>query len=226
MAFYPINLNITAKRCLVIGGGKVAARKLRSLVECGAEIVVISPEICQEVTELVLTGKVYHQKRGYEKGDLRGAFLCIAATDNRDIQEQVKEEARQERILLNSIDDQQACDFQVPSKIRRGDLLLTISTGGGSPALSKTLRQKLEVEFGEEYGLLVRLLSLIRLQMLALNEEGEKLKPIFQKLVDLNYLPLLVEEDWTELERSLLLHLPENVNVKAIIKALKDEMEV
>lgn len=98
MNFYPVNLNITNKKCVLIGGGSVALRKLRALLECQPEIVIISPDVNQEIADLITKHTLSHEKREYHKGDLNGAFLCIAATNDHAVQAAVALEAEEKSI--------------------------------------------------------------------------------------------------------------------------------
>ncbi len=225
MALYPINLNISNKLCVVVGGGQVATRKVRSLIECGAKVVVVSPQVSQDLLQLVGKKKLTWVERGFQKGDLKSAILCIAATDNLEIQHAVKEEAKSSKILLNSIDDPDESDFHVPSKVRRGDLLLTVSTGGGSPALSKLLRKNIESQYGLEYELLVRLLHLVRKHITEDGQEANDHKVIFNKLVEEDLLTLLVQENWLELRKTLQEYLPDQLVAKRLVEQLQEEWQ-
>lgn len=225
MALYPINLNISNKLCVVVGGGQVATRKVRSLIECDAKVVVVSPQISQDLLQLVGKEKLTWIERGFIKGDLESAVLCIAATDNLDIQQAVKEEAKSSEILLNSIDDPDESDFHVPSKVRRGDLLLTVSTGGGSPALSKLLRKKIETQYGSEYELLIRFLCLVRKHVTEDGREASEHKVIFSKLVEEDLLILLAQENWIELHNVLQEYLPDQLVVKRLVEQLQEEWQ-
>lgn len=161
---YPILLNITGRTCVVIGGGKVAERKVRGLLEAGAKVRLISPEVTRVLAGLAGKGMVDWQQRVYSKGDLDGAYLVFAATDNRAVQDMISGEAEQKGILLNVADEPERCSFQVPASVRRGDLILSVSTGGRSPAVAAHIRQQLEHEFGPEYDILLQIMSQIRRQ--------------------------------------------------------------
>lgn len=224
MNFYPVNLNITDKKCVLIGGGSVALRKLRALLECQPEIVIISPDVNREIAGLITKHNLYHEKREYHKGDLNGVFLCIAATNDRTVQAAVALEAEEQKVLLNSVTDPEVCDFQVPSKIRRGQLLMTVSTCGRSPALSKVLRKQLEIEYGTEYETLVKLYSQIREQLLNSSWRPENLQPVFQRIDSDNCLRHIIADNWQALERDLQSQLPDQCDVKVIIDAVRKQM--
>ncbi len=162
MAYYPICLNLKSKKCIVVGGGTIAERKVLALIDCGAKITVISPKLTKLLERLKPEGKIEHIEREYKKGDLEGAFLVIGATDNPLVNEVIYEEAGILNLLVNIVDVPERCNFIVPSIMRRGDLLLSISTSGNAPALAKKIRLDLEKKFGPEYGPYLNLLGEIR----------------------------------------------------------------
>ena len=144
MSLYPVHLAIEGQLCLVIGGGSVATRKVESLLPCGAVIRVISPAAGCRILELAEAGLLEWQQRNYHQGDLQGAKLVFAATDSQDVQDRIVREANGSGILVNVVTRPEACTFQVPASLRHGDLLITVATGGGSPALAARIRQELE----------------------------------------------------------------------------------
>lgn len=159
---YPISLELAGRKCVVIGGGAVAEEKVRSLLIAEAAVTVISPRFTAGLKELALRGELEIIEREYALGDLEGAFLAIAATDDPSVHPLIYREAEERRVLLNSVDDIDHCHFAVPSVVRRGDFQIAISTGGRAPALSKRLRERFEQEFGEEYSVLIELLGDVR----------------------------------------------------------------
>lgn len=130
MPLYPVNLAISDQLCLVIGGGSVATRKVESLLPCGAIIRVISPQAGNRIGELAEAGLLQWEQRPYSHGDLEGAKLVFAATDSHEVQERIIAEATDSGILVNVVTRPEACTFQVPASLRRGELLLTVATGG------------------------------------------------------------------------------------------------
>lgn len=148
---YPINLILDNKPCVVLGGGHVALRKVKGLLDAKAKVTVISPEIVAELAKLAEEKRIIWQKKCYEQGDLDGFTLAICAIGNEKINAEVQREAKQKKVILNVVDRLEFCDFALPAKIRRGDLLVTFSTNGKSPALAKYLRCKMEREFDETY---------------------------------------------------------------------------
>lgn len=159
---YPVSLDIDRKLCVVIGGGSVAERKVKGLLESGAFVRVISPKLTEELVALVQANRVEWCKKSYTPDDLERAFLIFAATDNRDVQELICRQAEENGQLVNIADDPECCNFHVPASIRRGDLTLTVSTRGTSPAVAALIRQKLEKDFGTEYETLLDIMSLVR----------------------------------------------------------------
>jgi precorrin-2 dehydrogenase/sirohydrochlorin ferrochelatase len=135
---------------------------VRSLLKAGARVKVIGPELTRSLSRLKGNKKIIHRPRSFASGDLGGAFLSIAATDDRVTNERVFRQALKLKIPVNIVDDPAHSSFIVPSLVERGELLLAISTSGQSPALAKVLRQKLQKEMGPEYSLLLKLLGAVR----------------------------------------------------------------
>jgi siroheme synthase-like protein len=163
---YPVALELSGRRCVVTGGGGEAERKARGLLEADADVVVIAAEVTDGLSDLVRRGELAHIPRLYQPGDLAGAFLVIAADADRAIRAQVFAEADSERVLCNAVDDVEHCHFAVPSIVRRGELLLAISTGGRAPALAKLLRRRLTAQLGWEWEALVDVLGEVRAETL------------------------------------------------------------
>lgn len=144
--YYPAFLDLRRKRVVVIGGGEIASGKVRGLLPCGPEpLVVIAPEVSEEIQQAAETGRLVWHARPYRDGDLAGASLAFGATDDRAANARVADEARRRGIPVLAVDDVPNCDFIAPAVVRRGDLLVAISTGGRSPALARRLREQLEV---------------------------------------------------------------------------------
>jgi uroporphyrin-III C-methyltransferase/precorrin-2 dehydrogenase/sirohydrochlorin ferrochelatase len=165
---YPVNLDLQGRRCVVVGGGKIAEDKIKGLLEAGANVRIIAPELTAGLEELLANNQVEVDRKCYSTGDLDGAFLAIAATDDTATNAVVFAEAEELKVLLCSVDDIDHCHFAAPATVRRSDFLLTISTAGKAPALAKRLRQELGASFGPEWGALVDVLSEARSEALAL----------------------------------------------------------
>lgn len=194
MSGYPIVLtNLAGQRCVVVGGGAVAARKAQALVDAGARPVVIGPELGAEVESMVAAGQVQAERREYRPGDLAGAALAIAATGDRQVNVAIAEEARQRGVLVNVVDDPALCTFIVPAVVRRGDLLVAISTGGQSPAFARRLREMLEEAIDPAYGELLALLGRLRPQVLQ-QVPRDRQPEVWERLLDGELLAVLRRE--------------------------------
>ena len=142
-SFYPVFLNLTGRRCVIIGGGQIAEGKITKLIDSGANITVISPDATQCIRDAADRGVIKFQERKYKNGDLQDSFLAIAATNDRVVNQEIFEEAEKLGVLLNAVDDPPRCSFIAPSIVKRGPVTLAISTGGASPALARKLRETL-----------------------------------------------------------------------------------
>jgi precorrin-2 dehydrogenase/sirohydrochlorin ferrochelatase len=165
MQYYPICLDLRGRRCVVIGGGIVAERKVLGLLSAGGSVTVISPEVTDQLSLLVESGKIKHEPRSYLAGDLGNAEIAFVATDDRVVNEAVYQEGKSRRIWLNAADDPTHCDFILPSVLRRGDLMVTLSTGGKSPALARAIREELEDYFSGNFSLLVDVAAEVRAEL-------------------------------------------------------------
>jgi precorrin-2 dehydrogenase/sirohydrochlorin ferrochelatase len=191
MRYYPIHLSIKGRNCLVVGGGQVGTRKVNTLLECGAKVTVVSPNPTQQLKELIADGAITLKQRYYQPDDLNGMFLVIGATDDEDLNQQISNDAKGSNTLCNIADRPAACNFILPSVVNRGDLVITISTSGKSPALAKKLRKTLENQFGEEYTNFLSLMGAIRKKLLRKTHEPEAHKVVFNQLIDSQLLQFI-----------------------------------
>ncbi|MEW5807381.1 MAG: bifunctional precorrin-2 dehydrogenase/sirohydrochlorin ferrochelatase [Acidobacteriota bacterium] len=182
MKYYPVFLDIRGKSCLVVGGGNVARRKVKSLLDAGAVVKVISPELISSLKSLVENGKIKYLKREFRKEDLKGSAIVIVATGDRELNWKIYREATRFNILCNVVDDPELCHFTVPSSISRGDLQIAVSTSGKSPTLAREIRKKLEKIFGREYEKYLNLMGEIRTEVLQQVASPAKRKKIFDAL--------------------------------------------
>ena len=174
------------KKCVVVGGGQVALRKVRMLLDFGARVTVVGPDPHPGLTEREKKKKIRVFHRDYVPGDLKDARLVIAATDRKVTNRKVAREARRVGALVNTVDDPKCCDFMVPSFLRRGGLVIAVSTTGMSPALARKIRTRLEKEFGEAYAVLLPLIEEVRL---TLRKQGIDVPPeTWQETLDLDPL--------------------------------------
>ncbi|MFT5697617.1 MAG: precorrin-2 dehydrogenase/sirohydrochlorin ferrochelatase [Desulforhopalus sp.] len=225
MSLYPINLKIENILCLVVGGGLVALRKSRGLLQAGAKVRVISPDLVPELRRLVETGDVEWFERPFAEGDLEGVRLVFAATNNRKVQILVEEEAKKHKILLNSADAPLESDFHVPAHFRRGPMIVTVSTGGGSPALAKKLRQQLEDKIVPEYRAVVVLMGLVRERVIAINDNQQVNHDIFRRLLEGDLVTYVLEENWFDLQMLLLQELPAEIDSAILMKTFLERQD-
>ena len=165
MKYYPIFLDIRGKICVIVGGGEVAARKAERLLDCGAKVFIISPKLSPALAALKEKDVISHIAAEYAGDLIHGAALVIGATDDEKTNAQIFLDARSKGIPVNIVDDPQKCDFILPSVVQRGDLAITIGTGGKSPALARYLREELEAKYGEEYKIFLNILGNLRVKM-------------------------------------------------------------
>ncbi len=195
--YYPIYLEIDKKKCVVIGGGDVAYRKACGLKEAGGEITVISPEFCNNFlseTEMVLN------KKKYEESDLNQAVIVIASTNDESVNKKIYTDAVKRSIPVNVVDQPKLCSFIVPSIVKSGDLRISISTGGSSPALSKNIRKSLEKQFGSEYADLIELLSRMRKLALSTIKDDNVRKRVLTSFAENEYLEMIRKDGKSAVE--------------------------
>jgi len=171
MRYYPVFLNIADKPVVVIGGGTIAQQKVEGLVDAGAQVTIVSPDLNDYLEGLRRDGRIMHIKREYQPGDIEGYELVFVATDSRAENQRVWQEGRQRRIWVNAVDDVPNCDFIMPGIIRQGDLTLALSTAGKSPAMARKLREDLEAFLTEDDATLLNLAGEIRTKLRARDAE-------------------------------------------------------
>ena len=178
---FPINLNLEGRSCLVVGAGRIGLRKTEQLLAAGARVTVVAPEVVGDFAGLPVT---IHQ-RAFELTDLDGQRLVITATGNRELDQLIYDTCEDRGIWINSADDPERCAFTLPAVVRRGDLMVTVATGGNSPALSSWMRQKLEALVGREFEEVVNELAQERVLIHADGRSTEDIdwKPIIEKIV-------------------------------------------
>ena len=173
--FYPVFLNLTGRRCVIIGGGQIAEGKISKLLDSGAKIIVISPDATQGIRSFTERGQIELDLRKYQQGDLQGAFLVIAATNDRVVNQEIFEEAEKQGILLNAVDDMPRCSFIAPYIVEKGPVTVAISTGGASPALARKLRENMEVssalDWADATGVLSKARQIIKDEQIAVDPQ-------------------------------------------------------
>jgi precorrin-2 dehydrogenase/sirohydrochlorin ferrochelatase len=198
---YPVNLRVAGRRCLVVGGGRVAVGKVRGLLEAGAVVTVIAPEVVPDIDELERSAAVTVERRPYAAGDLAGHRLVITATGDPSVDEAVYLEGEAAGVWVNSADDPAHCAFTLPARIRQGPLLVTFATGGASPALATWLRRTYTPEFGPEYVTLIEMLAAERDHLRSLGRSTEGLD--WQPALDSGMLDLIREGRLAEAKERL-----------------------
>ena len=203
MAGYPIQLEIENMPCAVIGGGSVALRKVKSLVRAGAYVTVISPVLCEGLTELAETGSIRHIAREYESCDVDGYTIVICATDNAKVNRQAAREARAFGVFVNVIDAPEEGNFTVPSSVDCGPLLLTISTGGISPAFSRMMRQELTETYGAVHGAFLTKLGVWRDEVKDILPTSSERESFWRSVLTRDVMKLLREGKLDKAEESI-----------------------
>ncbi len=207
MRYYPVFLDIAGKPAVVIGGGQVALRKVEGLLDAGAHVTVISPALHPGLEALVAAGRVRHIAREYSPGDLEGCLLAFVGTDDRSVNAAVAREGKQRGVWVNAVDDPANCDFIMPGIVRRGDIILAVSTSGGSPAMARKLREDLEQFLTEEYALMLDLVAQVRRELC---DRGVKVEPdVWNAALDAEVKRLLSQGHLDEAKQRLLRSLLE-----------------
>ena len=165
MKYYPIFMDIRGKKCVIVGGGEVAARKAGRLIDCGADVFVISPRLSPELAELEKKDLICHIPAEYTGHFINDAALVIGATDDEETNARISDDACTQGIPVNIVDDPKKCSFILPALVKRGSLTIAIGTGGKSPALARHLRQELENKYSKEYEILLNILGDLRGKM-------------------------------------------------------------
>jgi precorrin-2 dehydrogenase/sirohydrochlorin ferrochelatase len=199
--YYPLFLDLKNKKVVVVGGGGVAERKVQGLLSAGARVRLVSPDVTRALGEMASNGLIDYVPRSFAPEDLDMAWLVVAATDDTDVQEIVYKEALSKRVFCNVADQPELCSFIVPSVVRRGDLCLSISTGGRSPALAQRLRREFEQSLGSFYGDYVSLLGELRQLILRSHRDPVTRKELCQSLADPDVMAWVRDGEWNKVER-------------------------
>lgn len=212
--FYPLFIDLRDRLVVVVGGGMVAWRKVEALRRAGARVRVIAPEVVERIEQDEGLEVV---RRGYEPGDLDGAWLVIAATDDEETNVAVSRDAESRRVFCNVVDQPGLCSFIVPSVVEKGPIKIAISTGGVSPALSKKMRIRIGKLLGDEYSILALIMGRIRPIVLS-GEGGQRdRKRIFEVLIDSELLDAIREHDRELAERILFEALGQHIDLTEVL---------
>jgi precorrin-2 dehydrogenase/sirohydrochlorin ferrochelatase len=204
MRYYPVNLDVQGSTVIIIGGGTVAVRKCARLVDAGARVVIIAPELDQRLQKMAEDGHVSLQPRDYHPGDLVGASLVFAATDDEKLNLEVAQAGKALGIPVNVTSAPEAGTFTSPAVVTRGDLLLTVSTGGRCPPFAGKLCRELSSKFGTEYAAVVELLGAVREKLLTEKGSNAYNKGLLNTLAEQNLPFLLKHQAFAEIDRILL----------------------
>lgn len=194
---------------MVVGGGSVAWRKVCSLKDAGAKVTVVSPEFCPELEKETGIERI---KQKYDTKFLKEAMLVVASTDDGEVNKKIYYDAVERGILVNVVDRPEFCSFIVPSSVMRGDLCISISTGGASPALSRNIRELLEKQFGDEYGEFTKLLSEMRRKILSEVKEESIRRDILQRIAGLDILEVVKKRGVLEAKKKILEIVSEKIS--------------
>jgi len=195
MRYYPIFMDIQNRRCLVVGGGTVGCRKALTLQACGARVTVVAPEAEDKLLDLAAAGTIEWRKKTYQAADLDGMFLVIGATGDERLNLQIKTDADKQGKLCNIADRPEACHFILPAVVKRGDLVIAISTSGQSPAFAKRVRKDLETTFGPEYAEFLKLMGAIRRKLLGRKHAPAEHSRLFEQLIDKGLVHMVKDRD-------------------------------
>ena len=216
MRYYPIFLKVENRLCLVVGGGEVGARKVKTLLSCGASVVLVSLEVVEWLEEKIEEGVVDLVGNHYEEKHLEGCCLVIAATDDLELNNRIAKDAEMRGLLCNVVDYPQEGNFILPALIQRGALTLAISTSGKSPALARQIREDLEQRFGEEYADFLEIMGAVRSRLLRESQDSLTNKEKFDSLVKSELLELVRRRDFAAVDSILQEVLGSNYALKEL----------
>lgn len=221
MGFLSFNIQLKGKSVVIIGGGSVAERKVSTILPAESRITVISPTLTYTLQKLRDSGQIEHISRRYEEGDLAGAFIVIAATDDRDVNRAVSREAEKLKILVEVTDDPASGNITSPALIRQGDLSIAISTNSRAPSLSAAIKRELASVYGPEYAKTVKLLGVIREKLLTDGAGSTYNKQVLSDLAE-NLPELFAADAVAEINRLLQKHFGEGCSLATFESAIED----
>ena len=220
MRYYPVYLDMRGRKALVVGGGAVGSRKAETLLRAGARVTVVSPRARPSLQHLADEGRLTWHARPYGSRDMEDTFLAFSATDDPGINRRIEADAARHGVLCNFADAPDRGHFLLPAIVERGDLLVSISTSGASPAVARRLRQALESYFGEEYGPFLRILGRVREHLLAREHAPEAHKQLFERLIDGGLLALVKAGDRNGMEALLKSVLGDDVDTRPLLSGV------
>jgi precorrin-2 dehydrogenase/sirohydrochlorin ferrochelatase len=211
--YYPLFLDITDRKCVVVGGGDVAERKVGRLLDFGASVVVVGKTLTPGLETMKKEGRINHIEADYDNAFLDDAFLVIGATDRDDVNADISRDGREKGILVNIVDDPDKCDFVLPSLLKQGDLLIAISTGGKSPALAKKLREEMEQLFGTEYQTLLEVMGQLREKLVVKGRSSDENRRLFEAVVHSDILKHIRDKSWDKVKKIIYDITGKNITV-------------
>jgi siroheme synthase-like protein len=203
VAYYPIFVELEDRRCLVVGGGREAQRKVEGLLAAGGKVFVVSPDLTEDLQRMLAEGRFeWIGRREYQEGDVEGYEVVMVATDDGAVNADVSAEGKRRGVWVNAADDPPNCDFILPAVIRKGSITVAASTGGGSPALARRLREELEAYLTEEMPALADLLKEVRTELRArqIIPDAE----VWQDAIDEELRVLLAQRKYRQAKTRLL----------------------
>jgi len=224
MSRYPINLAVDGRNVIVVGGGAVAARKCRMLIRAGAAIRVVSPRVGDAVSEMIALKKIAWTEACFSPSSLDGALLVFAATNDAEANLEVMKAASEKGILANLADDASHSDFHVPAVIRRGDLVLTVSTGGSCPGFSQYVKRRLEEDLTEGMGFALEIASRVRRQLME-EEGGWASKSSYQALLTDSFIAACEEKNVERIDELLQHAVGKRFSLDTLVMDLSTESE-
>lgn len=193
MGLFGMFIELTGRRCLVVGGGAVGTRKVQSLLEAGSDVTVVSREVTAELQRLIDEGTVAYIHGSFAPEHIAGMLLCVSAMDERPANEAVATACRERGVLVNVVDDGPLSDFFFPSVVRRGDLVIAVSSGGVAPSMVKRIRQDLEACYGQEYGSVVQVMGTLRKRLREAGVTGDRLARVMERAATLPIAGMMSE---------------------------------
>ena len=221
---YPLIIDIEKRPVFVIGGGRVALRKVEGLLESGAKVIVVSPKLDKDLKAFADSGHIQWIAEPFDESVLDEqpeAALVFGATDNRDVNLKIHDAAIKRKIPCNIADVPDLCTFIVPAVVSRGDLVISISTGGSSPALARRIREDLENQYGPEYAEMTSILAELRKQVLSAGRSSEQNKELFMRIVDSDLLSAIKAKDRRRVLKILTEILPNVANNLIVVATLE-----
>jgi len=214
MKYYPICLNILRRKCVVVGGGDVAERKVTRLLEAGADVEVVGKVLTPKLGTMKNEGKIKHVDADYREDFINDAFLVIGATDRDDINNKIYVDADRKGKLVNIVDSPDRCNFILPSIVQQGDLQIAISTGGKSPALAKKLRKEMQGSYGAEYRTLLDIMGQVREKVIIRGHPYEENKRLFEALLNSKIFQYIREKNWSEVKKIIIDIVGEDIDLE------------